>query len=54
MQPKGRIWAGTIINPIGGQQYTARISMQDEQTLKVEGCVLGGMVCGGQLWSRVK
>jgi uncharacterized protein (DUF2147 family) len=30
------------------------MSLQSSETLKIEGCVLGGMICGGQHWSRVK
>jgi uncharacterized protein (DUF2147 family) len=54
MKPNGDIWSGMVINVVDGQKYSARISLQGEQTLKVEGCVLGGMICGGQKWSRVK
>jgi uncharacterized protein (DUF2147 family) len=54
MRPNGTLWSGTVINVRDGQKYTARMSMQDDQTLKVEGCVMGGMICGGQQWERVR
>jgi uncharacterized protein (DUF2147 family) len=54
MAPNGAIWSGTVVNVINGQQYSARMTLVSEQTLKIEGCVLGGVICGGQHWSRVK
>ncbi len=54
MSPNGTIWSGTVINAINGQQYSARMTLVSEQTLKIEGCVMGSMICGGQHWSRVK
>lgn len=54
MKPSGAIWSGTVVNVASGQKYAARMSLQSSETLKIEGCVLGGMICGGQHWSRVK
>jgi len=54
LKQNGAIWSGTAINVASGQKYAARISLQDEATLKIEGCVMGAMICGGQHWSRVK
>jgi uncharacterized protein (DUF2147 family) len=51
---KGDTWSGTIVNPVDGQRYAARMSMLGDETLKVEGCVMGGLICGGQQWSRLK
>lgn len=54
MRPNGTLWSGTVVNVRDGQKYSARMSMQDDETLKVEGCVMGGMICGGQNWARVQ
>ncbi len=54
MRPNGDSWAGSIVNARDGQKYTGRMSLRGEQVLKIEGCVLGGMICGGQQWSRLK
>jgi uncharacterized protein (DUF2147 family) len=54
MKPNGDRWEGLIVDARNGRRYTARISLRGEATLKVQGCVLGGLICGGQLWSRVK
>ena len=46
-------WEGQIYNATNGQTYKANIRMVGENTLRVEGCVLGGVFCGGQRWTRV-
>jgi uncharacterized protein (DUF2147 family) len=46
-------WDGRIYNSKNGQTYTANISMNNPQTLRVEGCAFGGLICGGQNWARV-
>jgi len=50
--PQGR-WAGRIYNAQNGQTYNANLSMLGDNNLRVEGCVLGGVFCGGQQWTRV-
>ncbi|WGJ13027.1 DUF2147 domain-containing protein [Methylocapsa sp. D3K7] len=53
MKPaKGNHWEGQIYNAKDGQTYTANISLNDPQRLRVEGCVFG-FLCGGQNWTRV-
>ena len=37
-----------------GKTYDASIKPVDADTLHLEGCVLGGLFCGGQNWTRVK
>jgi uncharacterized protein (DUF2147 family) len=49
---KPNLWEGEIYNSQNGKTYSSRISMLDESTLKLEGCVLGGWFCGGQNWTR--
>ena len=54
MKPaKSNLWEGRIYNAKNGQTYTATISLDDPQKLRVEGCVFGGLFCGGQTWTRV-
>ncbi|QAY96311.1 DUF2147 domain-containing protein [Methylovirgula ligni] len=54
MKPNGHSWFGTAVNVVDGEQYSARMSLQGPTSLKVEGCIIGGIICGGQIWSRVK
>jgi uncharacterized protein (DUF2147 family) len=46
-------WDGQIYNPTNGQTYKAIVRMVGDNTLRVEGCVMGGVFCGGQRWTRV-
>jgi uncharacterized protein (DUF2147 family) len=54
MRPSGtNLWTGTIVDVRDGTQYAGKLSMQGE-SLRFEGCVLGGAICGGQTWTRVR
>jgi uncharacterized protein (DUF2147 family) len=54
MKPNGaNLWTGTIVDVRDGTQYAGKISMEGE-SLRVEGCVMGGAICGGQTWTRVR
>ena len=53
MQPSGSRWDGEVYNAENGETYTSHISLEDPDTLKIEGCVLGGIICGGESWKRV-
>jgi uncharacterized protein (DUF2147 family) len=54
MKPaKSNRWEGRAYNSKNGQTYTANISLNNSQSLRVEGCVFGGFLCGGQNWTRV-
>jgi uncharacterized protein (DUF2147 family) len=53
MKPSAGGWDGNVYNAQDGKTYAAHIDMPDANTLRVEGCGLGGLVCGGQNWTRV-
>jgi uncharacterized protein (DUF2147 family) len=46
-------WKGQVYNAQNGKTYEANIRLQTPDVLKIEGCVLGGIFCGGQEWTRV-
>lgn len=46
-------WEGRIYNAQDGKTYIASISLNDPQNLRVEGCAFGGLICGGQNWTRL-
>lgn len=53
MKPSGTDkWSGQIYNARDGKMYKASVELQSEQALKVRGCVLGGLFCGGETWVR--
>jgi uncharacterized protein (DUF2147 family) len=59
MRPQGPVgpqtlWRGQIYNAQNGSTYDASIKLVGPDVLHLEGCVLGGLFCGGQNWTRVK
>jgi uncharacterized protein (DUF2147 family) len=44
-------WSGQIYNADDGKTYAANVTVQTEDAMKVEGCVLG-ILCKGQTWKR--
>jgi uncharacterized protein (DUF2147 family) len=53
MKPSAAGWDGNIYNAKDGSTYAAHIAMRNANTLRVEGCAFGGLLCGGQNWKRV-
>jgi uncharacterized protein (DUF2147 family) len=53
MKPQASKWTGTIHDPDSGRNYDSTIAMKGTNALRVQGCALGGMFCGGQTWKRV-
>jgi uncharacterized protein (DUF2147 family) len=54
MKPSGTAnkWSGQVYNAEDGKTYTGNLTLQDANTIKLEGCILGGLVCKAQTWSR--
>ena len=54
MKPSGtgNKWSGQVYNAEDGKTYSGSITLQDAHTLKLEGCVLGGLFCKAQTWTR--
>jgi uncharacterized protein (DUF2147 family) len=46
-------WTGELYNFEDGRTYTGKLGMQGDDRLKLSGCVLGGLVCRSQIWTRV-
>jgi uncharacterized protein (DUF2147 family) len=54
MRPgQSNVWSGRIFDPDSGSTYDSTIALKGSDSLRVEGCALGGMFCGGQTWTRV-
>lgn len=45
---------GRLLDVETGQVYLSRMAFRDRDRLRVWGCVLGGLLCGSQVWTRVK
>src|ERR1700680_2553770 len=55
MRPtKPGLWEGEVYNAENGKTYSSRISLTSPDVLRIEGCVFGGLLCGGESWTRVK
>jgi uncharacterized protein (DUF2147 family) len=46
-------WKGVIYNPEDGKSYKAKAAIQKNDTLLVKGCIMGGLLCDDQTWTRV-
>lgn len=53
MKPGDQQWEGEVYNAQDGQTYSSNISLKSPDVLRIEGCVLGGLLCGGENWTRV-
>src|SRR3954462_14180819 len=51
---EGGKWQGEIYNSQNGKMYSASISLADEDTLDLEGCLFTNFMCLTQKWTRVK
>lgn len=47
-------WSGEVYNAENGKVYQAKITLLSNDVLKITGCVLGGLFCGGEEWTRAK
>jgi uncharacterized protein (DUF2147 family) len=45
-------WEGQVYNAENGKNYLASISLLSADVLRIKGCVLGGLFCGGEKWTR--
>src|SRR4051794_32660615 len=54
MKPNGADkWAGQVYNAEDGKTYTGNIAFSGGNSLTLQGCALGGLVCKGQTWTKV-
>ncbi|MEZ5839984.1 MAG: DUF2147 domain-containing protein [Hyphomicrobiales bacterium] len=51
---KNEEYAGKLYNYKDGKTYDGKMSLASADKLKLSGCVLGGMICKSQTWSRSK
>ncbi|GAA0783767.1 DUF2147 domain-containing protein [Roseibium denhamense] len=51
---KDNQWKGKVYNAEDGKTYTGFIELTSANKLKLEGCVMGGLICKGETWTRTK
>lgn len=47
-------WKGEVYNAEDGKTYTGYITLVGADDLKLQGCVLGGLICKSDTWSRTR
>src|SRR5882724_1031942 len=47
-------WAGQVYSPEDGKTVIGNLALEDANTLSVEGCLLGGLLCRSEIWTRAK
>jgi uncharacterized protein (DUF2147 family) len=47
-------WEGDVYNAQDGKTYSGSFTMTGASTAELKGCVLGGLICKSQTWTRVK
>ena len=45
-------WNGKILNLDDGKTYTGKVTLNSKNSLSLAGCVLGGIICQSDTWSR--
>lgn len=47
-------WRGTVFVPDMGRRFMSQISQLSPAQMRVKGCILGGLLCKSQLWTRIE
>jgi hypothetical protein len=45
-------WVGQIYNAEDGNTYRSSFTMNGANAVQIKACVIGGLVCKGQMWTR--
>jgi len=53
MKPAGERWEGEVYNARDGKTYNSKMAVTPAGALEIKGCVLGGLICGGENWTRL-
>lgn len=47
-------WQGTVFIPDMNKRFYSKIEQVDANTMRLKGCILGGLICKAQLWKRIE
>jgi uncharacterized protein (DUF2147 family) len=53
LKPSGDGFSGQLYNPQDGRTYSGKLRLKGPGSLDLSGCVLGGLFCRSQTWTRV-
>lgn len=54
IRPSGEGFTGQLYNYKDGKTYTGKMSFAGGNAMKLSGCVLGGLICRSQTWTKVR
>lgn len=55
MRPNGaNVWSGSVYNAEDGKTYDGSFTLTSANSAALKGCVLGGLICKSQTWTRAK
>ena len=46
-------WEGEVLQPLKGHVYDSRIRPVSRDVMEVDGCIIGGLLCRTQRWTRL-
>ena len=53
MKPGGTdVWQGQVYNAEDGSTYSGSFAMTSANSAELKGCVMGGLICKSQTWTR--
>lgn len=53
-RPSGKArWQGTVFVPDMGRRFDSQIAALSPDRLQVKGCILHGLLCKSQIWTRI-
>jgi uncharacterized protein (DUF2147 family) len=47
-------WKGKVYNVEDGRTYSGSLTLVNDQQIEVKGCLFGGIICRGRLYTRVE
>jgi uncharacterized protein (DUF2147 family) len=53
-QAGANTWSGQFYSPEDGKTVSGNLLLKDANTLSVQGCLLGGLLCRTETWTRAR
>ena len=54
MKPDTGVWAGKVFVPDLNMTFSGKAMLVDPISLRAKGCILGGLICKSQKWTRAQ
>jgi uncharacterized protein (DUF2147 family) len=54
VRPAGDGFEGTLYNYKDGKRYTGKVTVVGPKAMQLSGCVLGGLICRSEVWTKVQ